>query len=249
MIQRVFIKVVGFNDVERHALNTVFRLSEQRETVYQLWAPDAPEAPQMALLDGLSYEARVEAESPANAALKLVWVGEAPPDTIWRTFLRPLAWQDVVYAMDELFAPKPTLDFDLDFNEASAAAVSAHQANGRALIVSAEPTERLYLRAKLSLALLTLADEAATLEQAMELTKANKYQVAVIDFGLLGPQPWVTLKQLAAVPIPHLILLKAKVSLAERAHARRAGAEAVFRSPPDPGKLQELLDRCRVAAS
>lgn len=249
MIQRVFIKVVGFNDVERHALNTVFRLSEQRETVYQLWAPDAPEQPQMALLDALSYEARLEAESPKNAALKLFWVGDAPPDTIWRTFQRPLVWNDVVRAMDELFAPKPTLDFDLDFNEASAAAVSAHQANGRALIASADPTERLYLRAKLSLALLTLADEAESLEQALQLAKDNKYQVAVIDFALLGGDRWTVLKQLAAAPIPHLILLKAKVSLAERAQARRAGAEAVFRRPPDPGKLQELLDRCRLSVS
>ena len=34
MAQRVFVKVVGFSDVERHALNSVFRLSEDRDTIY-----------------------------------------------------------------------------------------------------------------------------------------------------------------------------------------------------------------------
>jgi CheY-like chemotaxis protein len=245
MIQRVFIKVVGFNDVERHALNTVFRLSEQRDTIYTLWAPGAPEAPQMALLDGLSYEARLEAESPKNAELKLVWVGDAPPENAWRTFLRPLAWPQVVNAMDELFAVKPALDFDLDFNEASAIAVAAHQANGRALIASEDLAERLYLRAKLSLSNLTLADEAGTLARVLELVKDNKYQVALLDYGLLGLDRWTVLKQLSAAPIPHIVLFTEKVSLAERAQARHAGAEAVMRRPPDPTKLQELLERCR----
>ena len=246
MIQRVFIKVVGFNDVERHALNTVFRLSEQRDTVYQLWAADAPEEPQMALLDGLSYEARLEADSPKNSELKLVWVGEEPPEAAWRSFVRPLVWPEVVNAMDELFAVKPALDFDLDFSEASAIAVAAQQANGRALIASADLAERLYLRAKLSLSNLTLADEAGTLERVLELAKSNKYQVALLDFALLGLDRWTVLKQLAAAPIPHVILLKDKVSMAERAQARRAGAEAVFRRPPDPAKLQALLDSCRA---
>ena len=31
-MERVFVKVAGFSDAERHALNTLFRLSEQRET-------------------------------------------------------------------------------------------------------------------------------------------------------------------------------------------------------------------------
>ena len=39
-MQRVFVKVLGFSDVERHALNTLFRLSEDRETGYALWSAD-----------------------------------------------------------------------------------------------------------------------------------------------------------------------------------------------------------------
>jgi CheY-like chemotaxis protein len=241
MIERVFIKVVGFTDVERHALNTVFRLSGERDTVYQLWAPDAPEAPRLALLDGLSYEAPVEAESSQARDMKLIWVGESPPEGVWRSFLRPLAWSEVVNAMDQLFAPKQALDFDLDSGFGAAPPPNG----GRALIASPDPHERLYLRAKLALAHLTVADEAETAGRALELAQAHQYQVALVDFALPDLDGWEAMRRFSDAPIANLIVLKQKVSLAERARAKRAGAKAMFRRPPDPGKLQDLLDSCR----
>ena len=51
MGRMVFVKVVGFRDVERHALNTLFRLSAERPTCYALWMPDAPVMPHIALID------------------------------------------------------------------------------------------------------------------------------------------------------------------------------------------------------
>src|SRR5262245_16682561 len=96
MAQRIYIKVVGFSDEERHVLNTVFRLSEQCRTMYQLWGPTAAELPRAVLLDGQSWEARVEAESPLHANLRLMWVGAGAPATVWRSFQRPIAWQEVI---------------------------------------------------------------------------------------------------------------------------------------------------------
>ena len=62
--QRIHVQVVGFSDVERHALNTVFRLSEERELSYAPWVPlTAPgvQAPtrlaEVALVDGDAAEA------------------------------------------------------------------------------------------------------------------------------------------------------------------------------------------------
>ena len=37
--QRIYVSVVGFSDVERHALNTIFRLSEDRDVSYAPWVP------------------------------------------------------------------------------------------------------------------------------------------------------------------------------------------------------------------
>jgi CheY-like chemotaxis protein len=242
MAQRVFIKVIGFSDVERHALNTVFRLSEERDTSYALWTPEVDDAAQLLLVDELSYQGRLEAQSPQNAGLKLVWVGEAPPETSWRVFQRPISWPDVVQAMDQLFAPAD-LDFDLGFGET--VPPEPAEPGKRALIASADRDQRLYLRAKLSLAQLTQADEAETAAQALELMRSNSYQVALVDFALPGSEGWAFLKQLAQArpAIPHLIVTKAQARWPDRLRARLAGAAGFFGQPPHPGKLQALLQK------
>lgn len=246
MAQRVFIKVMGFTDVERHALNTVFRLSEQRGTIYSLWQPDAPEAPKLALIDGQSYEARLELESPSNAALKLIWVGAVAPAESWRVFERPMSWPDVVKAMDELFVPPDPLDFDLGLDSGSADTLPPEETPAkRALIASADRDERLYLRAKLALAELTQADEAETGAQALELTRTHHYAVALVDFGLPDVNGWAFLKELTQTrpAIEHVIVTKSQASVAERLRGWFGGAEGFFDKPPHPGKLQDLLHK------
>jgi CheY-like chemotaxis protein len=246
MAQRVFVKVAGFTDVERHALNTVFRLSEQSDVQYCLWLVDAPEAPQLALIDGQSDESPLQLDSPGQQHVKLIWVGPGAPPNAWRVFDRPIAWPEVVKAMDELFAPPPTLDFDLDFDSGIADTLPPEEQPGkRALIASADRDERLYLRAKLALADLTQADEAETGAQALELTRAHQYDVALVDFALPDMDGWAFLKEIAGTKpaIPHVIVTKAHASIPERLRAWLGGVDGVFDKPPHPGKLQDLLHR------
>ena len=246
MTLRVFVKVVGFSAVERHALNTVFRLSEQRATIYSHWQAGAG-TPQLALVDGQSPEARAEMESkPAD--LKAVWVGAAPPANAWRTFQRPIAWPAVVSAMDQLFAPTEVMDFDLDFDNGPDTQPPDPAPPGRAkvkraLIAAASRDDRLYLRARLALAELTQADDAESGAQALELARLNPYAVALVDFGLPDMDGWAFLKELAqAQPsLSHVIITKAQVTVAERLHARMAGAQGLFQKPPHPEKLHDLL--------
>lgn len=245
MAQRVFIKVVGFTDVERHALNTVFRLSEERGTSYALWAADMPVTPQLALLDANAYESRFEAESTGSAGLKIVWVGERPPANTWRAFERPIVWTEVVQAMDQLFV-STDVDFDLAFDEdpggPDTQPSQIEEPGKRALIASPDRDERLYLRARLALADLTQADEAETAAQALELMRNNAYSVALFDFALPGTEGWAFLKQLkAAQPtLAHVIVTKNRVTLPERVRGWFAGA-GVFDKPPHPAKLNALL--------
>jgi CheY-like chemotaxis protein len=244
MAQRVFVKVTGFTDVERHALNTVFRLSEQRGIIYSLWDSGAPEPPKLALVDGQSDEARLELETPRNSLLKLIWVGAVAPAHTWRIFERPLSWPDVVKSMDELFAPPEPVDFDLGFDE-GAVDTWPPPPPKRALIASADRDERLYLRAKLALADLTLADEAETGAQALELARAHHYAVALVDFALHDVDGWAFLKELteARPTIEHVIVIKARASLGERARGWIAGTKGVLDKPPHSGKLQDLLNK------
>jgi CheY-like chemotaxis protein len=244
---RVYVKVVGFSDVERHALNTVFRLSELRPTSYALWAPDAPEAPLLCLIDGASYEAPVEMASPStDVTLKLIWVGDDAPDRAWRVFDRPLAWARVVAAMDEVFAPPAALDFNLDDDPAGPDTEPPDPVpNGkRALIVAASREDRLYMRARLALAELTQADEATTAAEAHEFLRGGGYAVALVDFGLPDADGWAFMKDVAGgrSAVPHVIVTKPRASAGERLRARLAGA-ALLDKPPDPGRLQRLLQK------
>ena len=238
MVQRVFIKVVGFTDEERHALNTVFRLSEQCRTMYQLWTPEAPEAPRVALLDGSSHEARLEAESPSAAELPKLWIGAQPHPTAWRSFQRPLAWGEVVECLDAIISPDEGLDFDLG------AGVDSVMSQKQALIVSTQRDMRLVLRARLALARLTFADDAESGAEALAMTRDKQYDLALVDGSVCDVDAWALLRQLrnGRHAVRHVAITKPALSMAERLRARMAGIEAI-REPPHPAQFEAWLNR------
>lgn len=240
-VQRIYVKVVDFSDEERHALNTVFRLSEQCRTMYQLWTTQAAEPARVALLDGQSWEARVEAESPLHRDLRLLWVGPTPPATVWRSFPRPIVWPDVVAGLDAIFAPEQSLDLDAQLEPESP------MSQKQALIVSGDRNERLYLRARLALSRLTLADEAETGLQAMEFARRKQYDVLLIDSSLQDMDAWDLLRQLrhGRKPIRHIALTKAARSVSERMRAW-VGGTALLEHPPDAERLDAWLSRIEL---
>lgn len=105
-VKRIFVKVYGFSDLERHALNTGFRLSAQREVSYALWSPDAPQDAAVVLLDGDSWEASLALANPDNDDVKLIWVGSNPPTQSWKAFAGPLHWSAVLTVLDEAYLPQ-----------------------------------------------------------------------------------------------------------------------------------------------
>lgn len=241
MAQRIFIKVFGLSDEERHALNTVFRLSEQCRTMYQLWSPQAPESPRVALLDGQSWEARVEAESPLHRDVKLLWVGTNAPPAVWRSFPRPIVWPDVIETLDEIFSADQAAGPD------ALGAPDSVMSQKQALIVSADRNERLYLRARLALARMTFADEAESADQALQLARRKQYDLALLDTGLRDMDAWELLRQLRGGnhPVANVALTKALRSPAERMRAWVRGA-ALLEDPPHPGRLDAWLSRIEL---
>ncbi|MDB5858924.1 MAG: hypothetical protein JWQ76_2613 [Ramlibacter sp.] len=244
MAQRIYIKVVGFSDEERHALNTLFRLSEQCLIMYQLWSTTARGPAGMVLLDGGSYEARLEAESPMNRNLKMLWIGADAPPQVWRSLARPFAWPEVIEAMDAVFQP-PSVDLDLGLPAPAQEDRAPKRPPKMALIVSPSRDERLYLRARLALASLTQADEAESGNEAMELARSKQYDFALVDFQLPDMTAWNLLRQLrqGKKPIAHVAMTKAQRSLPEHVRAWFGGAEALLDSPPHPQRLNAWLRR------
>jgi CheY-like chemotaxis protein len=245
MGQRVFVDVVGFSDEERHALNLLFRMSEEHGTRFVPWHPEAPGPARMALVDGDCFQAHVEAESPRNFEIPLIWVGDAAPAHSVHRFERPIAWPEVVQLMNELFPPPLEYELDLDSLETRPpdAGPSQLPPQRRVLIAAASYEERLYLRARLALANLPLADEAENAAQALELARANDYALALMDLALPGGDGWNFVAELSAAPhpVPKVIVTAAHPSLLEHIRARFAGVAGFFDKPPHPGKLHDML--------
>lgn len=245
MGQRVFVKVVGFSDVERHALNTLFRLSEEAETSYALWSPGSPEQPKLALVDAFSHEAHIEAQSrQTQGETQLIWIGAEAPPHAWRSFERPLHWAPVLHAMDELFAPPIDFDvsmpsvIDIDLESGSGA-----EGVRRALIANQNLDERLYLRAKMVLLGCPVADEAPTALGALALMRMHTYDVEFIDLDMPDMDGWQFLKKAIALHADDakLIVTTENAGWLTRMKAHRAGAYACLGKPVDPYAINRLL--------
>jgi CheY-like chemotaxis protein len=270
-VKRIFVKVFGFDDAERHALNTVFRLSETRPMAYALWTAAAPAEADLALIDGDSWEAALELANPAHDDLKLVWIGDNPPHRVHLVVKRPLQWAAVIEGMDALLAAEQPqtagkaaqadldldllsessamIDLDLDFDSEAPTAPSPLEApapepeQAQVLVVDADRDARLYLRARLAMAGRMLVDEAASGTEALKFMDTRLYKLVILDMDLPDIEGWEMVKRVEASrpPVEFLILTGSKLSPVDAVRGWFAGARASLRKPLHPGKLKYLL--------
>ena len=236
----VFVKVVGFRDVERHALNTIFRLSAERPTCYALWAPDAPVMPHLALIDVESYEAGLALASPGfNRNLKLICVGAGAPAHAWRVFSRPLNWSAVLHAMDQLFAK---VGVDIDLEPGGGGSSMMPPGVRQTLLVDGARDERLYLRARLSLAGLIEVDEVESVAQANAKIRERHYDLVIVDVDS-PDDPWGLVERLVSLspPVGSVVITTSNNSWKMHERAEQAGCRAVLEKPYDPGHVFRVL--------
>ncbi|WP_395059783.1 response regulator [Polaromonas sp.] len=256
----IFVKYYGFSDAERHALHTLFRLSESHPVVYAPWTADGPEAAQVVLVDGDSWEAALALANPSHDKLKLAWVGAGAPASAWRVFASPVKWSALIEAMDEAFLPVTSKALSLDLALAHDTDLDVHfegvddtapmalegaasAAARRVLLVDAGRDERLYLRAKLAAAGLHEVDEAASGAEAMELLRSAAYQLVIVDLGLTDMDSWQVIKAVDRTrpAIAHLFITGAEPAWRRGLRARFSGAQVYLSKPLDPEKLKNLL--------
>jgi CheY-like chemotaxis protein len=252
MVKRVLIRVVGFSDVERHALNTVFRLSQEpssgRSFSYEPWTEGDTEPIGLTLIDGATGTAAQElAHLHRNPGIGLIWVGAVMPAKAWRTFKRPLRWPDVLTAMDMYFTPPSALDVDLDTDSlpTELAAVATQPADlepgfdtKRALIADANRETRLYLRSKFAALGITQLDEAASVTQAQAMLAQHGYHIVCVDLGMNDQDPWLAVAAAQAAPLR--IVTGQNIGLGTKFTAKVHGC-VVLEKPLDPLKLSKLL--------
>lgn len=236
----VFVKVVGFRDAERHALNTLFRVSAEQSTCYALWTPESPVMPHIALIDLDSYEAGMALASPGlNPHLKLICIGEGAPERAWRVFQRPLNWSAVLHAMDLLFA-ESGVDISIDPDDQATTVIPPGVR--QTLLVEPVRDDRLYLRARLALAGLIDVDEVESSAEALTRLRECHYDIVVVNVDLLD-NPWGLVEQLVSSkpPIESVVVTTVNRSWSMHERAEQAGCRALLDKPFDPSLVYRVF--------
>lgn len=244
MTSTVLVKVVGFSDVERHSLNTLFRLSGREGPHYTLWTPEAAGPAQVALIDVDSYEAGLELVSPSfNPNVKMICVGAEAPTLAWRTVQRPVDWAAMVGLLDELFVSAVDVDIDISLEDPPAAPLPP---GVKLALVAGLPLEaRLYLRARLALAGITAVDEVQTVAQLDDSVKARRYDVVLVHVNDDAVDPWVLVKHLQDLekPVHSVVGVSTNASWKTANLAERMGCIGLLEMPFNPMQVVGLLQK------
>lgn len=239
----VFVKVLGFREVERHAINTLFRLSAGRTVSYNLWTPDSPEPPRLVLVDNDSAERELVNAGPDWTGLKVICVGAVRSAHASRHFERPLQWPSILQSMDDLCAAIGQQEVVTDFQDTETGLSSA--STGQAvLLVDASLEDRMYLRARLALAGRTDVDDAADSARALDLARQRHYDLAIVGLPAGEGDCWGLVRTLLALEpaIGSVIITTSDKSIKTREQARAIGCHGLLEKPYDPLHVVELLE-------
>jgi len=244
MSSTIWIKVVGFSAIERHSLNTLFRLCGRRIPTYCLWQPDAPAPPHGSLMEMDCHEAEVELASPTfNSHAKIICVGAKTHEHAWRAFPRPVDWYALVQVLDGLFASHGHVDVETGFDSMDDTAVPPGMRV--TLLVGLKPEERMYLRARLSLAGFTDVDEAETAEQASSAVSRRHYDVAIVSLELSDADPWLLVQTFQGMMAPPQAIMVATEhpSWSAMERAEKMGCVGLLEIPFNPPQVLSLLHK------
>lgn len=260
--QRIFVDVVGFTDVERHALNTVFRLSEERSLSYVLWSPMTVPGTSLAvgtseviLVDGQSAEAVLLHAKALPPGQRLIWVGPDAPEQAWRVLQRPIQWADLLNDLDAVFAAFQVDSglIDLDISAPAPLQQDAgllQQRPKRALLAGSDAEERMYLRSRLALAGVVETDEVTSTELAIKLMGLHHYCCGVFNLDDHQIDAW-SLARLFSERFPQALTM-ATSELAGplsdwwnrhrvKRNTRRAGISILLARPLQPPELSRWM--------
>ncbi len=186
--KRICVQVVGFSDVERHALNTLFRLSEDNDLTYSPCESPvgdgtdaaAPRA-EVLLVDGQCAEAVLYHAKALPTGQRLIWVGTPPPLHAWRTLTRPIQWAALVQELDTVHAAHQADSglLDLDVSRPGELESGAATAFRRALLVG--HGDLLAFAQALSKAGVPEVDHASSTEMAQMLLTRQSYRLGLFD--------------------------------------------------------------------
>ena len=244
MARNVLVKVMGFRDVERHAIATLLRLSQERSVCYSLWTPEQPVPPDLVLVDLESADARQDlADSAADRELPLICIGAPAPPQAFARFQRPLQWPDVVAAMDRWVLATLKADSGAGLATDDDDVVIAPQRV--TLVIGPHRHDRLYLRARLALAGHTEVDEASSGAQGLEMARRRHYDLVLADLEVTDMDGWALVRDLVKLEpvVGAVVVVSTQSSWHADEYASQNGCHGAIHKPYDPQELVIFLER------
>jgi CheY-like chemotaxis protein len=258
------VKLVGFSAGERHAFDSLLRMSMQRSPSYALWSPKYNRPPTVAVVDSSCAEAVQSLMDDHRTQIRALWIGPHAPLLAWRSIPKPIAWVQILKGMDDAYAASllDAVDNDLDFEIGDALQTAASQPPSstlmgmslppprrQLLVVDDDATTRMYLRAKLSILPETEVDEAHDGASALTMVRRKDYSGVLLDVSMPGEMDGYELcraiKRMPVVPgAPPIkvFLITSRSSIIDRMRGALCGADAYITKPPHPGRLAELVN-------
>ena len=261
------VDVIGFADVERSMLASIFALAARRDPGFAQFEPGSSggRTPDLYLVDADNPEALGEFKALRKRAnLPAVLIGTSSHGTGCPVLPRPLQWARLLQALDDLvssgddvaIAPVPAPAVDprrslpgsalgrSNAPQGAAAAAGQRMLGDTVLVVDDNATVRAFMQAKLAPFGFDV-DFAETGEEAIGLSGQNEYTCVFLDVVLPGIDGYQVCKLVKsnkqAIKKTAVVMLTSRSSPFDKLRGSLAGCDEYLTKPLDEDRLLEVI--------
>ncbi len=267
--EQYLVDVIGFNDVERSMLSSIFALAARRDPGFAQYQPGSPgRAPDIYLVDVDSPDAVNEFRAlHKRTGLPAVLVGASALGTGFTLLPRPLQWARLLQALEDILAnveekpvaapptaPETTQSLrrsmpgaGLRSNSPRAVPDAAAQKRMLAdtvLVVDDNATVRAFMQAKLAPYGFEV-DFAESGEEAVGLSGQQEYTCVFLDVVLPGIDGYQVCKLIKsnkqAIKKTAVVMLTSRGSPFDKLRGSLAGCDEYLTKPLDEDRLLEVI--------
>ena len=262
-----YVDVIGFNEVERAMLNSVFTLAARRSPAFSQHMPGASmasAAPTVHLVDADAPAALAEFQVlHKRTPLPTLLVGTSSHGTGLPVFTRPLQWARLLQALDEVVEDGTGVTrlaaSDVGVLRASRPGSSPTHKPARSgteslparrpgkesvLVVDDNATVRSFMQAKLAPFGFGV-DFAETGEAAIGLSGQNDYSCVFLDVVLPGVDGYQVCKMIKsnkqAITKTAVVMLTSRSSTFDKLRGSLAGCDEYLTKPLEEDRLLEVI--------
>ena len=264
------VDVIGFNDVERSMLASIFALAARRDPGFAQYQPEPGRVPDVYLVDADNHDAFNEFRAlHRRAKLPAVLVGTDSHGTSCLLLPRPLQWAKLLQALDDTVSggddqPEPVasppahqtphslrrslpgsgLGHSNKMREAPDAEAAKRILGDTVLVVDDNATVRMFMQAKLAPYGFEV-DIAETGEEAIALSAAHEYTCVFLDVVLPGIDGYQVCKMIKsnkqAMKKTAVVMLTSRSSPFDKLRGSLAGCDEYLTKPLDEDRLLEVI--------